>query len=244
MRRRIKPKVVWLPSTNNNSIGTAGNPNSSQYQVAFTNFASDSTGNKGQIELDVVKDGSQSDPLSATSSLADIESSGYRLRRIVGKIYCLIPGNSNAPTTNLGATILAVTAGFMIRRVNQQNGISVANAASPQLVDPGLIENGMDPWIWRRTWLLGDNTNIPVGEILMPSTNFGQDYPGGIAEGPHVDQKTARIVGPEERLFLDLTATVVVQGDLGSVNQLFVVTDLRVLASMRTNVGNRRNASR
>lgn len=67
---------------------------------------------------------------------------------------------------------------------------------------------------------------------------------GSVADGPHVDQKTARIVSSEERLFLTVSATVLTGSGGELVTSAFVNTDLRVLASMRTSSGNRGNASR
>lgn len=63
-------------------------------------------------------------------------------------------------------------------------------------------------------------------------------------EGPHVDAKTARIVGPDQRLFLVVTNTIQGGSAAGGVSSCEVITDLRVLASMRSSQGNRRNASR
>lgn len=255
MRKR-KPKVVWLPNTEANGFGTTDTIyNAGQIVITGTGGggALDS-GDTGSVEFPVVTDGIQSDPLQPTSSLADIEDSGYRLRRIVGKIYCFHSVDINAPAFTF------VTAGLIIRRVDPTTGGSLASVASAvqpfPLIAPGFTTNQMDPWIWRRTWLLGNrppglaadqNAVDPVTQRLVldaaPCRNFADAYPGGIAEGPHVDQKTARVVGPEERLFLDVSATVFTQATNTTLG-IGVAFELRVLASMRTSVGNRRNASR
>jgi hypothetical protein len=250
MRRR-KPKVVWLPATNTFSVDDAASSTWSLASVSITGAAAASGGVGGKIEVPIVQDGNTSDPLNPLSSLADIESSGYRLRRIVGKLYCFIA--QTAPATE---DLWGITAGFMVRRVDGSTGGSIAVAASAatnfNLIDPANIDNSMDPWIWRRSWLLSNyftgTAATPLAnnifEDVMHSgggTNYGRGYPGGNLEGPHVDQKTARIVGPEERLFLDVSATPIITANDSS---LVIIYDLRVLASMRTNIGNRRNASR
>lgn len=241
MRRRNKPKVVWLPCTNVNSLDEGFGPNTTT-QVVSTTIFTGGAGSSTTLEMPVVQDGNQSDPLDPVASLSDIENSGYRLRRIVGKVYVFI-GQAGTPT----ASLFAVTAGFIIRRTAENantganTGFSQANSLNPQSIDPQRIGNSMDPWIWRRTWMLGNNGAAGTTFADAPGTNFGAQYPGPL-EGPHVDQKTARIVGQEERLFLDVSAMNVFGND--TQTSLVVITDLRVLASMRTSVGNRRNASR
>lgn len=248
MRRRTKPKVVWLPTTNTFSVDTG---NRSTWSLASVSAPAVAGGPAGVLEVPIVMDGVASDPLGATTSLADIESSGYRLRRIVGKLYCFL---GQSQTTQV-EDIYGVTAGFIIRRSDPSTGGSIEAATGGTTgLDPADIGNSMDPWIWRRSWILSNGPDGGGGAGLLTNQfasqlsgagghfNFGNGYPGGIAEGPHVDQKTARIVGPEERLFLDVSIT-----PLLSVNQttsLVCIYDLRCLASMRQNIGNRRNASR
>lgn len=233
MRRRNKPRVVWLPPTNNFSV-TGGR---SCWHIVSANITLPSVGNVDAIEVPIVQDGLNSSPLDPASSLADIENSGYRLRRIVGKLYVFIAQTAGAAQT------FGVTAGLIVRRTNQNTGGSLA-ASQPTIdpVDPADIDNSMDPWIWRRSWLLANNGLSPLtGFADIPSQNFGAQYPGPL-EGPHIDQKTARIVGPEERLFLDVSSTLIT-GDATDTS-LVLIYEMRVLASMRTSVGNRRNASR
>lgn len=243
MRRRSnKPKVVWLPPTAENSVDPVGN---STWQLI--NFAINvgAAGDFAAAEIPVVLDGTQSDPLNPTSSLADIQDSGYRLRRIVGKLYLFIAQTATPPTTGL----FGVSAGFMVRRTNESSGVpqsantgaSMANSIGPQNIHPALIGQSMDPWIWRRTWLMANNG--PAGTTYgdIPGQNFGGQYPGPL-EGPHIDQKTARIIGQEERLFLDIGITNIFGTDV--TTSLVGLLEVRVLASMRTTIGNRRNASR
>lgn len=249
MRRR-KPKVVWLPPTNAFSVDPL---NTSAWQIASLTFDGTAVGNIGAIEVPIVLDGTQSDPLDATSSLADIESSGYRLRRICGKIFIFlaVPDVQDVVTGMFG-----VSAGFIIRRTNVSTGGSLAVAADPtfESIDPAAIRNSSDPWIWRRDWLLNDGANEQgaavaltnqaaqriANQLKAPGTNTSKA--GYLHESAHVDQKTARIVGPEERLFLDVTATSIFAA--AEQTTMVLIYQFRVLASMRSNIGNRRNASR
>lgn len=241
--RRNKPRVVWLPTTNSFSVDTDGNPPRSMWQFASASNSAitDVTGGNVTFEIPVVQDGALSGPLAETSTLSDIENSGYRLRRIVGKIYVFI-GQTTIGTTQ-DPVLFGVTAGLIIRRTDPGTGGSLAANVGSEEISPADIENSMDPWIWRRSWILGDNAPVAgVPQNNAQTQNFGAPYPGAL-EGPHVDQKTARIVGPEERLMLDISTTTLVAGSANGGPTL-VVTDLRVLASMRMSSGNRRNASR
>lgn len=242
MRRRTKPRVVWLPVTNVNSIDALNRSTIQNFGILVnTNVA----GTTASTEVPVIVDGVQSSPLDDTSSLSDIENSGYRLRRIVGDIWV-----EALPTNAIGKAQIIVTCGFIIRRTSSETGISFAAAGGAANIALDDIENGMDPWIWRRSWLLGfeDTTAVGLAPTLggirrAPPNNFGQ-FAGGLHSGSHVDQKTARIVGPEERLMLDTTVTVQLNGTAGADDLVIVTSNLRVLASMRTSSGNRRNASR
>lgn len=247
MRRRTRPRVVWLPQTNANSLGTGDQV----YQLVVQNN-NGVTGARTVTEIPLVLD-SQTGFAVPDVSLADIELSGYRLRRIVGKIWCQMVQSDPSATTDAPAAVI-ITAGIIVRRADTTTGASLAATVNADQIDPGLIDNSGDPWVWRRSWVLGDNgANTVLGGIppvieklqSMPTQNWGT-YGGGIAEGPHVDQKTARVVGPEERLFLDLSMTILSEAQNPNVNAATCVwfTDLRVLGSMTSSIGNRNNSSR
>jgi len=234
MRKRTKPRVVWLPPTDVNPInGQAPDSGLKAFIVEVTNVSPNGIA-VGEIPLVI---DSQDDPLDPATSLADIESSGYRLRRIVGKIFVLC-----LPSDESQILAVVVTAGLIIRRSNPVDGKSYASLTlDPELSHPAQIPNYGDPWIWRRSWLLG-NTDGGLTVPLPPDNLFFSAL-----DGPHVDQKTARIVGPEERLFLNVGITIAetTSPGVGEIPQkVKIFTDLRVLASMRTSSGNRRNASR
>lgn len=270
MRRRRKPRVVWLPQTNANVLSADGSQNTDTvYNLALVN-GQGPTGTSTVVEIPLVLD-AQTAIEDTGATLADIESSGYRLRRIVGKVWIQCgqtephDGGSGATATPLSAI---VTAGIIVRHARTDTGASTAIGAGTSVheVNPGLILNTGDPWVWRRSWLVGNNwaqgnlmtinniaaiiagTGGPLFQPInrVPENNY-MEYAGGNADGPHIDQKTARIVGPEERLFLDVSATVlgeaVVQPEESPLT-IAVITDLRVLGSLRTNAGNRRNSSR
>lgn len=250
MRRR-KPRVVWLPQTNANSIGTG----TQVYQLAVISVAG-VTGTSLTSEIPLVLDNQQEAFDVNSPSLSDIESSGYRLRRIVGKLFVEASqfeiGNGSGVTAVASAI---VTAGIIVRRADSATGGSYAAATGQAEIDTGTVENTGDPWIWRRSWTLGNNGALQLLSGIAPNQTSRQSFPttnftelaGGIADGPHIDQKTARIVSNEERLFLDVTCTVLGEGPNPSTDGPIVIaywTDFRILGSLMTSAGNRRNASR
>jgi len=251
VRRHRKPKVVWLPRDASSSVRTDGRSSVGFNQIVVNNTT---IGNGGTDEFPIVADFTQENPAigSAAETLSDLENSGYRLRRIVGKIFVSSVANANDPNGNTNASWLVVTAGIMVRRIDEATGVSHAFTAGEAAVDDTL--NVRDPWIWRRSWSLGavvvESTNaqqdaLPLGvigaSVGIPRNNWSHG-PSAL-DGPHVDAKTARIIGPEERLVLNVTARVILNG-ANTAEIVVVAHELRVLASMRTNVGNRRNSSR
>jgi len=234
---RRKPRVVWLPPTNANSFGS---DNTSGIQIFAVDTSDAQPVATGEIPLVI---DAQSDPLDAlaVNSLSDIENSGYRLRRIVGKIWVL---NNGSDETQAAFTI--VTAGIIVRRALDSTGVSYAvQTGDETLINPAHIGNYGDPWIWRRSWFISnrDVAADPANAGLNLTPNNWGHGPSAV-DGPHVDQKTARLISSEERLFLNVS----VRQNIESAGQIdmttTILTDLRCLASLRTSTGNRRNASR
>lgn len=235
--RRSKARVVWLPPEPANSV--TGVPTTVWGSTPLLQVTGvDPT---ASVEVPLVID-APADPTVAT--LSDVENSGYRLRRIVGKIFVI----GDTIDDQSGITLVGVTAGLIVRRVDQL-GVSLASQVglNQAQASPSELENSMDPWIWRRSWLIANPTLFtqPVGGL--PTNAFWNNIQTSSAlDGPHVDQKTARLVGPEERLFLDISMTAL--NNPSDVSEIPYTVDifyeLRVLGSMRSSSGNRRNASR
>lgn len=246
--KKRSPRVVWLPPTDRNSLDP-GNLNGLQnFIIDFVGTNETTIGASVNAEIPLVIDGEDDDPIGAVT-LSDIENSSYRLRRIVGKIFVFSRPQAQQGGTAFGAPLHVVTGGLIVRKIDVASGDSLALQVNQ--VSPTAIRNWADPWIWRRSWMVRNVTGVTGGVTTLDldslsGSNFGGAAAGGIADGPHIDQKTARLVGNEERLFLSFTASVVVPRELGGNDgtQIQVLTDLRVLGSMRTGMGNRRNATR
>lgn len=234
-RIRRKPRVVWLPASTERSFI----PSSATTLIGTSFVISGPAGNFATQASPIVVDVPAGSTTDAT--LSDFEGSAYRLRRIVGKIFAGIKATEF--TVEPGAIIFY--AGFIVLRVDTA-GNPLAGIANLINYHPGLLEAERDPWIWRRSWLLGnrivDAPSLPGIEGFNTAHGGTWDY-GSVADGPHVDAKTARIISDEERLFL-ITGATALGGTQGAFATVTWCADLRVLASMKTSSGNRRNASR
>lgn len=250
MARRRGPGVVWLPQDVNNRLGTEPDtPASSGATPAYgiitltpPTFGADPNDGDTVIAA-LVKDEPQGVGASvAEGSLSDIEGSAYRLRRIVGKIF--VQSFQDAPVAGQ-PTQFIVTIGLIVLRVGDDG--QPLNSSTTLGYGPQRLDATRDPWIWRRTWRLANNSaNAQSGGILTsPPSNFAPGAYGSVFDGPHCDAKTARVISDEERLFLVANA-LSLDGEEQSqdTGSLLVIWDLRVLATMRKQSGNRRNASR
>lgn len=174
-------------------------------------------------------------PIGGLDTLSDIENSGYRLRRIVGKIFIGI----RQTTVSTAAGVWLCAAGFIILKTDS---VGTPLDATLTQYDHFAVDNDDSPWIWRREWFLQDGG--ATGGIDDGSYPFSNCEYGSASDGPHIDQKTARIVTQNERLFFVVTVTNIGAGSNQDPTDFDIVCTPRVLASMRTSSGNRRNASR
>lgn len=240
---RKRPKVVWLPPDRFNRLGiSVGNGATSGLQSAIGRAILNVPGGTGSAHTEVfplVQDNQIDVSMLTSGTLSDYEQSSYRLRRIVGKIFvdCVQDAVPEFPTEFL------VTAGIIVLRTRQDTGQQVPVNAVTEEYSTTMLQNIADPWIWRRSWMLGNIPREAAATAPLWAENNTNGAPS-VLDGPHVDAKTARLIGPEERLFLVITSNPF-GGDPQVVSVAHRVTwDLRVLATMRSSSGNRRNASR
>lgn len=242
MRRR-KQSVVWLPLDTTNRLGTdevTAVGSDPSWLILGQDVPPFSTPVDPVVTIaPLVKDEPQG-VSTASSSLSDLEGSAYRLRRIVGKIFIQCSQFSGAEGG--AATKILTTCGIIVLRVDEA-GLPLSNA-TPEQYDVNALDAVRDPWIWRRSWGLGSNGQ-PDDEPprdLTPAFPPSNVYYGSALDGPHIDAKTARLISDEERLFL-VWSSIALDGNV-DLQQLVLTADLRVLATMRKQSGNRRNASR
>lgn len=250
-RRRRKQRVQWMPP-----IGTELNATTSFDRSpsgrAFT-FTGIGPGNpSATIETALTFDqptilgleqlGSINPGLIDAVTLSDWEMQSWRLRRIVGKMFI---GASADDQQTTPPPALLLTAGIIVRTIDASNGNPVLSIGD-QAVDT--IDANQDPWVWRRQWILStalpqglSGDNDAVGEF--PRTTAGY---GSVQDGPHVDQKTNRVIGPQERLILNITCTMLPlpnPAGFTDTGHAFGYFDYRLLGGIMK-ASNRRNASR
>lgn len=235
-RRTKRPRVVWLP--NNNAFAIAdGFDGETVYSTVQHDVVSQPDPGEFVTTVHPVTIDFPHNQNQADISLADLESSGYRLRRIVGKVWCAVE-----PAVDLlQPQTVVCTAAYIVLRVD---GIG-APLELPGFVGPNLNDNQDSPWIWRRSWILGQGFGggVPSTGFNIVQSNNGFNA-GSAVDGPHVDARTARIVGKDLRLFLVLSTTALSAGVDQSPIGVRWVWEQRCLGSMRASLGNRRNASR
>lgn len=234
--RRRKPGVAWLPHVAHDSQ----NP---QIGYWYANIAVSATANTITTSVFALVPDYPAEAVRAAGALptlSDFEASGFKLRRIVGKIFCGM--ENNQPATGTRTIAALVGAGFIVLKCEESTGaplVTTANHYSPLDND-----STRDPWIWRRTWLLqndfsGFDPNIQ-STWQFPRTNC--DY-GSAVDGPHIDARTARRIGAEERLFF-VISTQNISGTADDSGGVKMLLDYRILATPIRIMGNRRNASR
>lgn len=256
--RRRKPRVVWFPTPgtpySTNAPGQAEAPepylNSGAVEISLQTTV-DNTPVTVSAPL-VLDQSPEETAVGATLAtvqrfgLNQVNQFGYRLRRIVGDIFIGI-AETNSQATVAGGVLLE--AGIIVRRVDS-NGLAAVNADAQ---DVGNIANETDPWVWRKNWALSGRVANPQNNLVFEAiNNFPRSNAFSMGSAPHIklDQKTARVLGPEERLFLTLTAwtlpldKLALTTDNNSNFQVYFLMPYRVLGTVRTTSGNRRNASR
>lgn len=244
MVKRRRPRVVWIPPDRFHRVGTGGLPidNVSQTGLGSDFITVPSGAGTSSTQIWAVNGDEQLPGVEGLeNSLSDITSSAYRLRRVVGKIFCSITQNTEPPGGGASGSVI-VTAGLIVLRVGA-DGLEINPIGEDY--SPSRYSGWGDPWIWRRSWILSNFVVALTQDTGAAFPEVNTNFPSAL-DGPHVDAKTARIIGPEERLFLVVTGTSLggpSQGG-GQPNVVRVTWDLRSLVTMRSSQGNRRNASR
>lgn len=266
--RRRKPRVQWFP-TYGDGYETGGD----NFVVSFRTTALELTEpNLTGLSLPLTIDDTQENLAANTLiegdafTLADIQNTSWRLRRIVGKIFvAYAPTNDFSSDDGTQQTYPAVlaSAAFMVQKTNEVGADAVPLLAKNSL--DGTSQQ--DPWIWRRSWMLGQNwspnftpqvsgvvktfpyTDSFGGSNVWALSSFPQNNAGygSVHDGPHVDTKIGRVIGPDDRLFINLNsanptlATQVITADNSPA--VYFVVDIRLLGTIMRST-NRRNASR
>lgn len=230
MRRRRRSRGTWLPTlgTQLSEDGDAFNVTGLHGSIPIT-LGTDAPLINGAV-LPVTFDVPHEDP-TAGDSLADIVGSEYLLKRIVGK--CFVSFDP-AGTDDFDGCL--VSCGFFVARAESlsQAGspaepIGVQNLSAIEWAatyNPLSQETMREPWIWRRTWILGLSQYPPNNALY-----------GSVMDGPHIDAKTTRRISNDDRLWFAIGAIPMplnLPGAEGSpTNNVFYDIDYRLFGSLR-----------
>jgi len=224
MRRR-RTRGTWFPIIGTGEVAATA-PALRSFVGAFGAASATPFTLISPVTFDVPQEGGT---LDNEDSLSDIIGSEYVLQRIVGKSFIHrnvavqdVNGNDNEPPILVGV-------GFFVARANdaasgggEDTPIGSATAAERQDNYSVLgIKTTREPWIWRRTWILGSaGSNRGVtGTFNSRSAAVGAgalagagSYPasttlyGSVADGPHIDSRVKRRVSQDNRLWVAVTA--------------------------------------
>lgn len=208
MRRRRRQSVTWFPT-----LGTAGinPPDDFAGRVGILNISSTTTVTT-QLILPVTFDTPvETEQATTADPMVSLVGSEYLLRRIVGKIFIGIDGQDGSETRV--QTGVLVTCGWFVARAGDVNGtgstdvpIGSTNTAltDTALYGPQHPDVIREPWMWRRSWVLG-TPSIP--QIINGQFPAFAGFPnnnvlyGSVSDGPHFDVKVKRRVSSDDRLW-------------------------------------------
>lgn len=255
--KRRRPRVAWFPTFGGARITEA---ESAPYPgIDFEQDVNDSKPNGDifweaqALTFDTSESAVQAQSDPADKTLKDIVAGNeWRLRRLVGKIfvYTLPFAKGDAADTLIDAAF-----GIIVCKT-YDDGAPLTDFSE---VNPLSQESMEDPWVWRRRWIFNpagplSNTVPTTGDL---SNNFAYtDIPasniryGSVADGPHLDAKSNRIIHRSERLFA-VFACRALNPLTEPWNSSFRFTrvraffDYRILGSLKSSsYGNRGNMSR
>lgn len=213
VRKRRRTRYTWLPV-----LPQVNNLSGTDFYVQTREFNTNITagGDPGLVIFPVTTDFSREDVnVGGSQVMGEILQSDYFLRRIVGKLHLSYSQDIAAYASNqppIWPAVL-VTAGFFVARaasdatvgfvpIGITTGVTIEDFNN---YNPLASATVREPWIWRRTWTLGNNYDafafagtLNSGEAFFPANNANY---GSVLDGPHIDAKTARRVKNDERLW-------------------------------------------
>lgn len=245
MRRRRKTRYTWFPQLGDD--GSTEDLSTTQFGVLVTH---DTSGDPGEPTIvPLLPDAPSEEAANDLSVLTSVLTQEYILKRIVGKIHIASePRSLLSLASNLQPTTVRYTAGIFVARAdggtNANNPVGATTAADARInYGPANLSTTREPWIWRRSWILGVNyfnsfnqsTDFTTSGLALASFYPFNNLHGSVADGPHVDAKTARRVGNDDRLFfaVQAQALAVVGVNTPTTQQDKVFVDLRFLGAPR-----------
>jgi len=233
MRRKRRARGTWFPN-----VGSlTGDPDAVvSGLIGSVTVAANTSGTTGGPVLNQIFQVVQDAPLdpeeanNQSGQLSRIIGQEYILQRIVGSIFVSLQDFSSTEQDSPRNAL--VTAGFFVARAQdpeQVGGQDLPIGAQPLSSDdnysPQLVDTVREPWIWRRSWMLGklvEPADISLQQLFpgFPPSNYGA---GSMREGTHIDAKSKRRVGNDDRLWLAIsTMSMSVNDDVDGLVNFYV----------------------
>jgi len=232
--RRRRTKFTWFPVIGGDTSGTEGELDLS---TSTRSIAVQGDRNSAVDIFPIIPD-EPKEVAGLGDSLVDFVGTSWLIARLVGKLhisYSQVQGAGIQPNAAL------VTAGFFVARADASaTSVPIGDDVDlPQDYGPLSLATQREPWMWRRSWILGNNAASPSGGgafargQFFPATNSARS----VADGPHIDCKVKRRSSNDERLFFALQTCSYPPGDdslsTSGDGELLYTLDLRVLGTIR-----------
>lgn len=247
--RRTRRRGTWFPTIGTN-LATAENVVSGRaFALTLVNHVIITA--ISPITIDRPQEG---DELSSSiDSLTDVIGSEYVLQRIVGKVFAERISAPDPITVRDENPAILFGAGFFVARANDSAvgggaDTPIGSATEAERRDNySPIENDTirEPWIWRRTWILGTAgqstlSQAGTGTIITTTNGTSTHYPastalyGSVWDGPHIDSKVKRKIGNDDRLWFAVSATPFsLDTELNNTLLISGYLDFRIFGSLR-----------
>lgn len=218
-RRVRRRRGTWLPNLGTVQPGVTGRENADASRSVFLTVRGD--GGISQIIIPITFDApvEQDDAAVTTGTpLGFFLNNDYFLERIVGNIFVAMRQRDNTQAGEItpggvycGAALFAARSEDEVIDEDSPIGSSVSTQAELSSYCPLNDINIREPWIWRRTWLLGNGQSNTFGvqdnefTSSLPANNVFA-YSGGSMNGPFIDAHTKRLIKSDNRLWWVLAA--------------------------------------
>lgn len=221
--RRRRKAGTWLPILGQPSGETTVDGSTAGF-YSFATIPLDGTPTIGMhpLTFDTPQEGNTLS--SASDTLAEIIGSEYICKRIVGNVLFHNDTQVSLALALETPPAILVTAGLFVARAGSEQEAAGPDAPvgwSNTDLTVDLQNYGPDhpaairePWMWRRTWILGCTRRLDLLRASTGLLSYGASvypdstawYGGGMRDAGQIDVKSRRRVGQDDRLFFIYTA--------------------------------------
>jgi len=253
MRRRRRFKGTWLPNIGIiNATNPLTAPTAGREMVIGIGGGSTIVGGVLPLIFDAPQEPDAW--VERETPLSYLAANEYTIRRIVGKCFVATAAAAFDPTTtnyNNNPPQVLVTSGLFIARAGDDDSTTDTNdlpigwtSQGTLSYNPDIPDSIREPWIWRRQWIL---SNVAVKRAMWqdltvlppPASQIAFDSPstnwelGSMADGPHLDAKTRRRIGNDDRLWWCVFAQPYPRGGYTAEVDVYARLDYRVFGALR-----------